>query len=759
MTGAESGSSRSEVHNAIACDPLEAGGVDALSCRASDASARMDAPAVETPTVASPAPDATRTHLPSITAAASVWQCAQTTSPAGPPPPAPAAAAVPCPPLALGGDGGRGIGDWCAVARSACPPGRGVALDRLADQIPGVLCQFLLAADGLSYRFPYANARIAAIYGVPAENLAQDASVIQERLHPLDRARFWDSVLESARNLTLWQQQYRLLHPERGEIWVDGRATPERLADGAVLWHGLITDITEQKATAQALARMQDRYRLTLLAVRDGTWDWDLRSGRAFADDRYYEMLGYAPGAFALTFENWIARLHPEDRARAQAAVAAQLATGASFCIEFRMTTASGEWLWIEGRGRVIEWQNNGKPARAVGTHSDISDRKRTEAALLESETRFRALFEQAPVAYQSLDQAGRYLDMNQELCTLLGEDAEALVGTPFAVFCPPDQRDRFGQVFATLLQDNALSANLDLRRRDGQTLTVRLEGRVERESQGSVRRIHCVLFNITEQTALERALAASNADLALFAYAASHDLRQPLRMIAGHLGLIDRRLGATTNPGTDPGLRESLQFARDGARRLDRMISDLLDYARVGRQPEIASPQTGADPLAPLPVPLADAVAEALANLNPDLVEAGAVVSISPALPVVLGSRSELMRLFQNLVANAVKYRHPERAPRIAIDSARADDDDGWRVTVTDNGRGIPEDQRDHVFAVFHRLETDTEASGTGIGLALCRRIMTHHGGHIRAEAAADGGTRMVLHFPPERVPIKLTR
>ncbi len=226
--------------------------------------------------------------------------------------------------------------------------------------------------------------------------------------------------------------------------------------------------------------------------------------------------------------------------------------------------------------------------------------------------------------------------------------------------------------------------------------------------------------------------LARSNAELEQFAYAASHDLRQPLRAVSSYLTLIKRKLG----PNLDGDLSDFLAFAVDGAKRMDAMIIGLLDYSRVGRGEE-----------APEAVDLGVAVADALANLAVAVRDAKGVVTAADGLPTVLGHRLELVRLFQNLIDNALKYVPPERTPIISI--GWSDDGDACLVWVADNGTGISAADRERAFGVFQRLVGQSTCEGTGIGLALCRKIVEHHRGRIWIEDNPTGGCVFMMRIP----------
>jgi light-regulated signal transduction histidine kinase (bacteriophytochrome) len=209
--------------------------------------------------------------------------------------------------------------------------------------------------------------------------------------------------------------------------------------------------------------------------------------------------------------------------------------------------------------------------------------------------------------------------------------------------------------------------------------------------------------------------LARSNDDLQQFAYVASHDLSEPLRKVANFCQLLERQYG----PELDDRAQQYIDFAVDGAKRMQRLITDLLALSRVGRTTEEF-----------VAVDLDDALDEALANLAARIDETGAKVERQTKLPIVQGDLSLLTSLFENLVGNAVKYRREDVQPIVRI---RAEEDAGsWSITVRDNGIGIDPQYSERIFVVFQRLHLRDKYGGTGIGLALCRKIVEFHGGRI---------------------------
>jgi len=224
--------------------------------------------------------------------------------------------------------------------------------------------------------------------------------------------------------------------------------------------------------------------------------------------------------------------------------------------------------------------------------------------------------------------------------------------------------------------------------------------------------------------------LAASNADLEQFAYVASHDLKTPLRSVASYAQLLERRYGGRLDADAD----DFIKFIVDGSKRMSVLIDDLLEYAR--------NSQAERDPTG---IAAAEAVEAALANLNAAITASGARIHVG-SLPTLLAERPHLVSLFQNLIGNALKFRHPERVPEVTI-TAEPDCIGYWRLAVTDNGLGIAPEYREKIFAIFQRL--DAAAEGTGIGLAICRRIVQRMGGRLWIEAAPGEGSIFFFTAP----------
>lgn len=229
-------------------------------------------------------------------------------------------------------------------------------------------------------------------------------------------------------------------------------------------------------------------------------------------------------------------------------------------------------------------------------------------------------------------------------------------------------------------------------------------------------------------EESLRRDLGRAIEELDQLAYVVSHDLRQPLRAIGSYVVLLEQELEGRLSGDA----ARFIGFVEDGVRRMDALIVDLLAYSRIGRSGETGRVDCGA------------ALTAALAALAPDIAAAGAKVTLATPMPEIRGDESEVERLFAELVGNALKYRSPERPLVIVISCADTGGD--WEFRVADNGVGIPSEHAERVFGIFQRLHARHEFPGTGIGLALCRKIVIGHGGTIAVDPPSGPGC--VLRF-----------
>jgi PAS domain S-box-containing protein len=372
----------------------------------------------------------------------------------------------------------------------------------------------------------------------------------------------------------------------------------------------------------------------------------------------------------------------------------------------------------------------------------EAAARKKLEQELLESEARRQAVFNAALDSIIVVDEQGLIVDMNFAAQRNLGSSLEAVAGRELAeTFVPEANRERFRRNLARFTTAREMGSLLGRRlellllRTGGEPFLA--EVAIQPFPQEGTAVFAIFLHDITERKLAEQQLEAnaeelarSNRDLEQFAYAASHDLQEPLRLIAGYCDLLKRRHAEQL----DAEGREFVDAAFDASQRMQRLIDGLLDYSRVGSR---------AQPLEPTDVNLV--VRDVLANLELAIEESNARVTFDK-LPTVRADRTQLVQLLQNLIGNAIKFR-AERPPRVVVQAVRRGD--MWHFAVIDNGIGIDPQHIDSVFDIFRRLHGRESYPGTGIGLALCKRIIERHGGKIWAKSQPGKGTAFYFTLP----------
>jgi len=364
---------------------------------------------------------------------------------------------------------------------------------------------------------------------------------------------------------------------------------------------------------------------------------------------------------------------------------------------------------------------------------ADLIERMRSEQALRQSEEQFRELAEAGPqfIWISRPDATVEYV--NQRWTNYSGLDLEHSRNA--AQLAPAIHPDDFPEMLERWRQSLETGEGIEmearLRRADGVFRWFMIRSVALRDENGNVVRWLGASTDIDEQKAVEDELRRLNHDLEQFAFSASHDLQEPLRSIKIYSELLTQR----HREGLSGEALEFLDYLRGAATRMEMLVRDLLAYTQVGK---IDSPTTPID---------ADAVLrETLANLQGAIDDSGARVSSEPLPPLRIHS-THLNQLFQNLIGNAIKYRSPERTPEVRLTAARQQDH--WKISIRDNGIGIEPQYKERIFGLFKRLHGGDEYSGTGIGLAICQRIVERYHGRIWVESEPGRGSTFSFTLP----------
>ncbi|WP_225335302.1 PAS domain-containing protein [Halomicrobium urmianum] len=557
------------------------------------------------------------------------------------------------------------------------------------------------------YRFTHLNERAASFLGYDGDEvLGRRLEDVFSEMEEVERIRAAvDEAMDTQEPVTLDHYSPPV------ESWFEARIYPSE--SGVSVY---FRDVTERKEREREL----EQYERILETIDDGVYVLDADSRFLTVNGAFADMLGRdrddllgEPASTAFADEK-------VDRAER---LQRELIEGETDIAELEehVEAADGPVPVVT---RFALFEIDGEFGR-VGVVRDVTERRERERELEQSERRYRTLAEHFPGVVTLFDRDLRY---------------ELAAGRGFEdVSVDPDDveghhvRDAWNEATADALEprlEAALSGEdctFDLEH-EGREWILRVVPVTD--ERGDVFAGMTVAQDISERKEYERQLEASNERLEQFAYAASHDLQEPLRMVSSYLRLIESRYADEL----DQDGREFLEFAVDGADRMRDMIEGLLEYSRV---------ETRGEPFEP--VDLDDVLADARRDLQMKVAESDAEIS-AESLPTVEGDGDQLRQVFQNLLDNAIEYSG-DAPPRVRVDAERAGDQ--WVISVSDEGIGIDADDADRVFEVFQRLHTRDEHEGTGIGLALCRRIVERHGGAIRVESDASDGTTFSFTLP----------
>jgi PAS domain S-box-containing protein len=488
----------------------------------------------------------------------------------------------------------------------------------------------------------------------------------------------------------------------------------------------ILRDITERKDMESAIRENEQQFRHIFDKAGAGVAQTDLAGRFLLVNERYCEITGRSASQLQEMRIDEIT--DPADLESYRTSLDELIRAGKPFTAETRNVRPDGSVVWVRSDVSAI-LDLNGAPRRLVAVCHDINERKSAQDDLERANRRITNILESISDAFTAYDREWRFVYINSRSAEMLGVSREDVLGKKLSEV-------KTGGIPAGYLENlnRAVSTGAPIHFEIYSEPAERwYENQVFPASDG----VAVYTRDITdrkraeEELALSAAeLARSNADLQQFAYVTSHDLREPLRMIVAFSQLLERRYKQQLDANAD----DFIQFIVSGATRMDALIDDLLSYSSVANVEKLRSSH----------VELLDAVRWSLRNLAVTIGESDADVVVNP-LPAVEGNLIQLVQLFQNLVSNGIKYRGQAK-PRIEI-SAEAEDAE-WIVSVADNGIGIAPEYRERVFGLFKRLHGKT-IPGTGIGLAICKKIVEKHNGRIWVDPNPEGGATFRFRLP----------
>jgi PAS domain S-box-containing protein len=519
-------------------------------------------------------------------------------------------------------------------------------------------------------------------------------------------------------------------------------------AGGRRVWQGVLQDITERRLAQDALSDTQRRYQTLVEHIPAITYIDDTRTGTiVYASPQLVELLGYST-------DEWNARypemLHPDDRARVLEEDHRAEVTGEDFRVQYRVVKKDGEVVWV-GDEAVLIRGDDGAPLYWQGVMFDLTETKAAEARLREAEERYRGIVEHVPAAIY-VDRADRSMEtiyVSPQIEEIVGVTPEEWMADPELWIHMMEDEDRDAVVAGYLRAAETGTpwhAEYRLRRRDGRIIWVHDETTFLHDEHGAPSFMQGVIYDVTERKLAEQALRESERrerDAAerlraldemknTFLAAVSHELRSPLTSILG-LSLTLERTPTLTDVDRD----DLLHRLAANARKLDRLLKDLLDIDRLNRgivEPQLRQTDVGA---------LVRRTIESLDQL------AGREVASYTEAVVIPVDAPKVERIVENLVLNAARHTPADRRIWVRVEPWEG----GALLSVDDDGPGVPEDLRAEIFDPFRQgPSASTHAPGTGIGLSLVGRFAEMHGGRAWVEERVGGGASFRVALPGER-------
>ncbi|HEX6734575.1 MAG TPA: bacteriohemerythrin, partial [Azonexus sp.] len=625
----------------------------------------------------------------------------------------------------------------------------------------------LVWRTGAGWPVDYASPNSPNVFGRESAALLAPGFDYADCLHPEDRERVVAEtragIADSGRRS--WENRYRVVWPDGSVHWLYDFTVAERDAAGQTArLRSYLSDESERHAIAQNLSKTHERLKFALQGANDGLWDWNLENDEVYYSPRWLGMLGYATGELPASLDTWASLVHPDDKAPTLAAVDAYLEGRlAVYETEFRMRHRQGHWVYILSRASLACGEDGLplRPRRLIGTHVDVSERKRAQDSLLESEARWRRIYEESadPIL---LAENGRYIDCNRAAQQLLGLPSRAAVRkhTPLSL-SPARQPD--GSASAERLAavtEQAMASGKSLFewehcRLDGSRFQVEImltriahrgrdllhvgwrditeKKRLHRELEEHKRHLErLVEQRTTDLSIAKEAAEAANRAKSAFLANMSHELRTPMNAIMGMTGIALRRTG-------DAVLREQLAKIDQAAQHLLAVINDILDISKIEAERLT---------LECVDFRLAE-VLEHLANLiGHKIAEKGLVLHLDTAPELAeLELRGDPLRLRQilfNLAGNAIKFTASGSITvrtRVAGCDAQGTT---LRCEIEDTGIGIAAADQARLFQAFEQADGSTtrQYGGTGLGLAISKRLARMMGGDIGVVSAPGHGS-----------------
>jgi two-component system, chemotaxis family, CheB/CheR fusion protein len=589
------------------------------------------------------------------------------------------------------------------------------------------------------------------LYTLLGENkgeISPSMELFLNSIHPDDLKQVQDIIAEGEKTTRKYSFNCRIIRKDGMIRYVHSSCRFKLGPDALPLYvYGIVYDITDRKNSETKLLHSESRLKQAQAIAHVGSWEVNFAANRSMWSDEAYRIYGLEPGEHGLSFEQWRGFIHPEDLPGFELEMKRAQDTLTDSSYAHRIIRKDGAIRHVISESK-FEFNAQGTPIGLYGIVKDVTEKKLVDEEIRIAKERYDLVTKATNDAIYDWDlETGEIVRTGDGLKILFGYNpAEVALDPKFweNSIHPEDRESSYGKLQRDLLDSTKEICDQEYRFRkaDGTYAYVYDKGYIVRNNAGKAVRMIGATQDITHRKNTEiilkelneklekraEELAASNSELEQFAYIASHDLQEPLRMVTGFLTQLESKY----KDQLDEKAKKYIFFATDGASRMRRIILDLLEYSRVGRKNNDKVNVNVND------------ILEEVVQLNGQIVREKNADILWQDLPTLKGSKTALQQVFHNLIGNALKYQMNNQKPVIEINTTETDSH--WQFSVKDNGIGIEPQYFDKIFVVFQRLHNKDEFSGTGIGLAICKKIVENHNGKIWVESEYGKGSS--FHF-----------
>ncbi|MBC6365811.1 PAS domain S-box protein [Algoriphagus sp. AK58] len=576
--------------------------------------------------------------------------------------------------------------------------------------------------------------RMYEMYRIQKEDFEGAVSAWQKVLHPDDFEQANKDLNDALEGKREFNSIFRVVWPDKSIRYIEGNAIVSRDINGKpVRMIGGNIDITDRKNTEFEILRANERFEKVTEATDDAIWDWDIQNDKFYRSNMIERFFGKNALKYFSSSNFWKDPFHPDDVVRIKESVLNALSDPAikKWKTEYRIINPEGEIRFVVDQGVIVRDQY-GKALRMVGAMTDITEQK-----ISEKENRFKAsLLKTVGQAAIATDLNGVISFWNKAAESIFGWSEDETIGQEIDRICPNDlNEEQKDEIMDLLKSGKTWSGEFQIQNKAKKWIPVRgsrapiydendlLSGIISISSDISSERENQYLLKRYTQD-LER----SNEELEQFAYVASHDLQEPLRMISSFMQLLERKYGSKL----DERAHQYIHFATDGAKRMKNIVLDLLEYSRASK-PTVSKENIQLDKV----------IQEYLLLRKKIISEKSATIH-SQELPTVYTYKAGIVQVFHSLLDNAIKYSKPGVSPSIEVGFETIENE--WKFSIKDNGIGIAPQFHEKIFVIFQRLHNQDEFEGTGIGLSIAKKNVEFLGGRIWLESTPGEGS--IFHF-----------